>query len=45
MKNLNQMQQLIEESLWLVHVVGLWTHKVDSEKQTLRGLMIVDDAR
>jgi hypothetical protein len=28
MRNLNQVQQPIEESLWLVHTVELWTHIV-----------------
>jgi hypothetical protein len=27
-----QVQQLVKESLWLVHVVGLWTCNVDNKK-------------
>jgi hypothetical protein len=34
----NQVQQPIEESLWLVHATGLWTHTINSKKQTLKGL-------
>ncbi len=34
----DQVQQLAEKSLWLVHTMGLWTHEVNSKKQTLRGL-------
>jgi hypothetical protein len=44
MKNLDQMQQLVEKSIWLVHVVGLWTHDVYSKKQASRGLKkTIDD--
>ncbi len=43
-ENPNQVQQLVEESLWLAHVVGLWTRVIDSKKQASRGLKkIVDD--
>ncbi len=38
MKNLNQVQQLIKEPLWLAHITKLWTYIVNNEKQTLRGL-------
>ncbi len=38
------MQQLVEESIWLAHAIGLWTHDVYSKKQTSKGLKkIVDD--
>jgi hypothetical protein len=43
MKNLDQVQQPIKKSLWLVHVVELWTHIVNSEKQALRGLKNIID--
>ncbi len=33
MKNFDKMQQPIEESLWLVYVVGLWTFVVNCKKQ------------
>jgi hypothetical protein len=39
MRNPDQMQQPVEKSLWLVHIVGLWTHIIDSEKQESKGLM------
>jgi hypothetical protein len=39
-----QVQQFDKESLWLVHVVGLWTCTIDSKKQASKGLKkIVDD--
>jgi hypothetical protein len=38
LKNLNQVQQLIEELMWLAHAARLWTHIVDSGKLALRGL-------
>jgi hypothetical protein len=38
MKNLDQMQQPIEELLWLVHDAKLWACVVNSKKQTSRGL-------
>jgi hypothetical protein len=34
----DQVQQPIEKSIWFAHVAWLWTHVVDSKKQTLRGL-------
>jgi hypothetical protein len=46
MRKPDQVQQLIEESLWLVHVARLWTRVVDSKKQALSGLKkTIDDAR
>jgi len=46
MRNLDQMQQLAEESLWLAHVAGLWTCIIDSKKQASRGLnKTIDDAQ
>jgi hypothetical protein len=45
MKNLDQVQQLVEESLWLVHIARLWTHIVDSKKEASKGLKTVDDVR
>jgi hypothetical protein len=42
MKNLDQVQQLIEV-LWFTHVTRLWTHIVNNEKQTLKGLKKIDD--
>ncbi len=45
-EDLNQVQQLVEELLWLEHVAGLWTHVIDSKKQALRGLKkITNDAQ
>jgi hypothetical protein len=38
MRTPNQLQQLVEKSLRLVHIAGLWTHVVDNKKQALRGL-------
>jgi len=38
MRNLDQVEQLVEKSIWLMHIVRLWTHVVDSEKNTSRGL-------
>jgi hypothetical protein len=39
-----QVQQLAKESLWLVHVIGLWTCNVDSKKQASKGLKkTIDD--
>jgi len=32
MKNPDQAQQLVEKSLWLVDIVGLWTQVVNSGK-------------
>jgi hypothetical protein len=37
-EDLDQVQYLVEESLWLEHVAWLWTHVIDSKKQALRGL-------
>jgi len=42
-KNFDQVQQFAKESLWLAHVVGLWTCVVNSKKQASRGLKIIDD--
>jgi hypothetical protein len=45
MKNPNQALQPIEESLWLAHVIGLWTHAVKIKKQAFKGLnKTIDDA-
>jgi hypothetical protein len=38
MKNHDQMQQFVEKSLWLVHIVKLWICVINSKKQTLKGL-------
>jgi len=35
--------QLIEESIWLAHVVGLWTRDAYSKKQASKGLKKIDD--
>jgi hypothetical protein len=35
MKNPNQVQQHIEESLWLVHITGLWTCTIDNKKTSI----------
>jgi hypothetical protein len=44
MRNLDQVQQFVEELLWFMHVAGLWTHIIDSKKQESRGLKkIIDD--
>jgi hypothetical protein len=46
MKNLNQMQQLVEKSLWLMHAIGLWTHIINNEKQvTTRLKKIANDTQ
>jgi hypothetical protein len=42
MKNLDQVQQLIEV-LWFTLVTRLWTHIVNNEKQTLKGLKKIND--
>jgi hypothetical protein len=42
MKNLDQVQQLIE-MLWFTRATRLWTHIVNNEKQTLKGLKKIDD--
>jgi hypothetical protein len=45
-ENPNQVQQLVEESPWLAHIVGLWTCTIYNKKQASRGLTkIVDDVR
>jgi hypothetical protein len=36
--NPNQVEQLVEELIWLVHIVGLWTCNVNHKKQAYRGL-------
>jgi hypothetical protein len=33
MKNLDQVQQLVENLLWLMHVIGLWTPVVDNKNK------------
>jgi hypothetical protein len=38
MKNPDQVQQLVEKLLWLVHIARLCTRIVDSKKQASRGL-------
>jgi hypothetical protein len=43
MKNLGQVQQLVKNLLWLAHAARLWTHIVDSEKQTLKVLKKTND--
>jgi hypothetical protein len=44
--NPNQVEQLVEELLWLVHIVGLWTCNVNHKKQAYRGLKkIIDDVQ
>jgi hypothetical protein len=44
MKNLDQVQQPIEKSLWFAHATRLWTCDANIKKQALRGLKkIVDD--
>jgi hypothetical protein len=44
MKNLDKVQQFIEESIWLAHARGLWTHAIDSGKWASKGLKkIIDD--
>ncbi len=44
MKNLDQVQQHIEESLWFTHATRLWTCDINIKKPALRGLKkIVDD--
>jgi hypothetical protein len=44
MKNLDQMQQLAKNAIWLAHVVGLWTRDVYNKKQASKGLKkTVDD--
>jgi hypothetical protein len=38
MKNLDQMQQLVEKLLWFAHIAGLWTFDVHRKKQASMGL-------
>jgi hypothetical protein len=44
MRSPNQLQKLIEKSLGLMHIAGLWTHVVDNKKQAWRGLKKTVDA-
>jgi hypothetical protein len=44
MKNLDQVQQPVEELLWFANVTRLWTYVVDSKKQASKGLKkTIDD--
>ncbi len=44
MRNLDQVQQPIEESLLLVHAIGIWTCAISNKQQASRGLKkIIDD--
>jgi hypothetical protein len=38
MKNPDQVQQPIKESMWLVHTAGLWICIINNKTQALRGL-------
>jgi len=44
MRNLDQVQQPIEESLQLVHAIRIWTCAISNKQQASRGLKkIIDD--